>query len=132
MQSVNRPLSPHLQIYRLPMLAVLSITHRATGVGLCAGALLFIYWLMALAAGPEAFASAQSVLSAWYGLVVIFGFTWALYFHLCNGIRHLMWDMGHGLELESADMSGVVVLITSSVLTILTWFTSYIIAGGGV
>ena len=124
MDSVNRPLSPHLQIYKLPMLALLSITHRATGVALCAGAIIFVYWLAALAAGPDAYARAQVLLMGWFGQLVIFAFTWALYYHLCNGIRHLVWDMGYGLDIESADRSGIKVLWASAILTVLTWLFS--------
>ncbi|NKC13531.1 MAG: succinate dehydrogenase, cytochrome b556 subunit [Gammaproteobacteria bacterium] len=130
MQSANRPLSPHLQIYRLPMLAILSITHRVTGVALCAGALLLVYWLAALAGGPQTFATAHSIMTSWLGLLMIIGFSWALYYHLCNGIRHLVWDTGHGLTLESAGVSGWMVLAASVLLTLFTWLISYALSGG--
>lgn len=131
MQSANRPLSPHLQVYKLPMLALLSITHRLTGVALCAGSLILVYWLMALAAGPQAYAAAQAVLTSAPGYIVLFGFTWALYFHLCNGIRHLFWDVGRGLDLEDADASGKAVVIVSVLATVLTWLLSHALPGGG-
>jgi succinate dehydrogenase / fumarate reductase, cytochrome b subunit len=130
MQPVNRPLSPHLQIYRLPMLALISITHRITGVALCAGTVILVYWLVALAAGPEAYASAHTVLTSTLGQIILFGFSWALYFHLCNGVRHLVWDVGMGLDVEAADASGRMVIIVSALLTIFTWIFTYALSGG--
>ncbi len=129
MRPVNRPLSPHLTIYRLPMLALLSITHRITGVALTAGTLILVYWLLALAAGPDAYADASAVFGSVFGQIVLFGFSWALYYHLCNGIRHLVWDIGKGLDLESADSSGVIVLGASVLLTVLTWISAYALGG---
>jgi succinate dehydrogenase / fumarate reductase cytochrome b subunit len=131
MPSANRPMSPHLQVYKLPLLALLSITHRVTGVALCAGTLILVYWLVSLAGGPEAHASAHAVLSSVPGLIVMFGFTWALYFHFCNGIRHLVWDTGRGLSLESADRSGQIAAIGSVLLTIFTWIFAFALSGGG-
>ena len=129
MRPVNRPLSPHLTIYRLPMLALLSITHRITGVALAAGTLILVYWLLALAAGPDAYADASAVFGSVFGQIVLFGFSWALYYHLCNGIRHLVWDIGKGLDLESADSSGIIVLGASVLLTVLTWISAYALGG---
>lgn len=129
MRPVNRPLSPHLTIYRLPMLALLSITHRITGVALTAGTLILVYWLLALAAGPDAYADASAVFGSVFGQIVLFGFSWALYYHLCNGIRHLVWDIGKGLDLESADSSGIIVLGASVLLTVLTWISAYALGG---
>ncbi len=129
MRPVNRPLSPHLTIYRLPMLALLSITHRITGVALTAGTLILVYWLLALAAGPDAYADASAVFGSVFGQIVLFGFSWALYYHLCNGIRHLVWDIGKGLDLESADSSGVIVLGAAVLLTVLTWISAYALGG---
>lgn len=129
MRPVNRPLSPHLTIYRLPMLALLSITHRITGVALTAGTLILVYWLLALAAGPDAYADASAVFGSVLGQIVLFGFSWALYYHLCNGIRHLVWDIGKGLDLESADSSGIIVLGASVLLTVLTWISAYALGG---
>ena len=129
MQPVNRPLSPHLTIYRLPMLALLSITHRITGVALTVGTLILVYWLLALAAGPDAYADASAVFGSVFGQIVLFGFSWAMYYHLCNGMRHLVWDIGKGLDLESADSSGVIVLGASVLLTVLTWISAYALGG---
>ena len=121
MISSKQPLSPHLQIYRLPFIVVMSITHRATGVGLIAGALLLVYWLVAAASGRETYGDAQRLLGSTSGTVVLFLFTWALYYHMANGIRHLAWDLGYGFKLESADRSGIIVIAASLVLTVLTW-----------
>ena len=130
MQPVNRPLSPHLQIYRLPMLALLSITHRVTGVALTAGTAILVYWLIALASGPEAYSSAHGVLTSLFGQVILFSFSCALFFHLCNGIRHLFWDVGMGLDVEAADASGRMVILGSTLLTIFTWIFGYALSGG--
>jgi succinate dehydrogenase cytochrome b subunit len=121
MISDKRPLSPHLQVYRLPFIVMMSITHRLTGVGLVAGALLLVYWLVAAANGPAAYADAQRLLGSLVGKLFLFLWTWALFYHMANGIRHLAWDLGYGFELESADRSGMSVVIVSVVLTILTW-----------
>jgi succinate dehydrogenase / fumarate reductase cytochrome b subunit len=121
MISDKRPLSPHLQVYRLPFIVMMSITHRMTGVGLVAGALLLVYWLVAAANGPAAYADAQRLLGSLVGKLFLFLWTWALFYHMANGIRHLAWDLGYGFELESADRSGMSVVIVSVVLTILTW-----------
>ena len=117
-----RPLSPHLQVYRPQLTSVLSITHRATGVALAVGTLLLVWWLVAAATGPEAFATAQSFIGSWLGLLLLLGWTASLFFHLCNGIRHLFWDAGKGFELKTTYASGWVVLAATVVLTVLAWF----------
>ncbi len=117
----KRPMSPHVQIYKLPLTALLSISHRITGVALSVGSLFLIWVLASAAVGPESFAGAQAILSSWFGYLVLFGFSAALYFHLCTGIRHLLWDAGLGLDLESADKSGKALLAAAVVLTLLTW-----------
>jgi succinate dehydrogenase / fumarate reductase cytochrome b subunit len=124
MAESNRPLSPHLQIYRPQLTSVLSITHRATGVALTLGLLLLVYWLLALAAGPESYSSARDLLASWIGKMVLFGFSFALFYHLCNGIRHLFWDAGWGFELDSAYASGWAVVAVSAALTVLTWIVA--------
>jgi succinate dehydrogenase / fumarate reductase cytochrome b subunit len=125
MATQSRPLSPHLQVYRPQLTSVLSITHRATGVFLCIGTLVLAYWLVALAGGPEAFAAAQGVLGSWLGRLVLFLWTLALFYHLCNGIRHLFWDAGIGLELEQAYATGKAVVGVSAGLTVLSWIIAY-------
>src|SRR5689334_21637940 len=95
----NRPLSPHLQIYRHQLTSVLSILHRITGVALAVGTILLVYCLIAAASGPEAFVVATSIIGSWIGLILLFGWTFALFFHLANGLRHLFWDARLGFEL---------------------------------
>ena len=121
MTTDRRPLSPHLQVYRPQLTSVLSILHRATGIGLAAGTLLLTYWLAALAAGPQSYATAERVLGSKLGLLLLFLWSWALFYHLCNGIRHLCWDAGYGFDIPSVNKSGKAVAIASTVLTFLFW-----------
>lgn len=121
MAQAERPLSPHIQIYRWPLTMALSIVHRVTGAGLALGLILVTWWLLALASGPEAFATVQAVMGSWFGILVLFLWTLALYFHLGNGVRHLMWDAGYGFEVDVARNSGIAVLVFAGVMTILTW-----------
>lgn len=127
----KRPLSPHLQVYRPQITSVLSILHRATGIALGLGALLLAWWLIAAAAGPGPFAVAQAFFGAWFGRLVLFGFTLALFFHLFNGIRHLVWDAGHGFDLPTVTKSGWAVLIAAVVVTLAVWAMGYAILGLG-
>ncbi len=120
----NRPLSPHLQVYKLPLPAVLSIIHRGTGVVLAIGTLLVTYWLAALAGGEESFNSTNAILGSWFGKLVLFGWSWALFYHLSNGIRHLMWDTGFGFDLPTTYLTGKIVIAASFVLTILLWLVA--------
>jgi succinate dehydrogenase / fumarate reductase cytochrome b subunit len=122
-----RPLSPHLQVYRPQITSVLSITHRISGVALGAGALLLTWWLVAAVEGPESFNEVQAVIGSWYGRLLIFGFTLAFFFHLSNGVRHLFWDLGYGLELRSVYRSGWVVMVLTLVLTLFSWLLGYAI-----
>lgn len=126
----QRPLSPHLQVYRPQITSVLSITHRATGVFLAAGTLVVVYWLYALAAGPQAYAAALAVLGSLPLQLVLFGWTWAMFYHLANGIRHLFWDAGMGYELEDAARSGWMVIVASVVFTIIAWLMGPGLFGG--
>jgi succinate dehydrogenase / fumarate reductase, cytochrome b subunit len=125
-----RPLSPHLQIYRPQLTSVLSILHRLTGILLGAGAVALVAWLVAAACGPDAFACAQAVFGSIPGRLLLFGFTLSLVYHLLNGIRHLVWDTGRGLELDAVYMSGRLVVAGAVVLTIAIWIAGYA-AGGG-
>ncbi len=117
----RRPLSPHLQVYKPQLTSVLSISHRITGVALAAGTLLLAWWLIAAATGPEAFATVQGFLGSWLGYLILFGFSYALMYHLCNGIRHLFWDAGYGFELETVYRSGWATVIASAALTVIAW-----------
>ena len=121
MRTDPRPLSPHLQIYRPQLTSVLSIVHRATGVALSIGTLLLVWWLVAAANGPDAYDNVQRFLGSWIGLVLLFGWSLALFYHLCNGLRHLWWDTGHGLDLPSVYASGWAVLAATAVLTLVAW-----------
>ena len=121
----SRPLSPHLQVYRLPLPALMSISHRATGVLLAAGSLVLVYWLAAVASGPDAFADAQALLGSLPGRALLLLLTFSLFYHLGNGIRHLFWDAGLGFELRTAHASGVAVIAAAVVLTLAAWALGY-------
>jgi succinate dehydrogenase / fumarate reductase, cytochrome b subunit len=127
MASRPRPLSPHLQIYRLPLTVVLSISHRITGAFLTLGATVFVIMLAAAAAGPQAYAAVHSHVAGWYGQLILFLFTLALFFHFCNGIRHLAWDAGYGYEYPTVNQTAYVALAASAVLTILVWIAAIVV-----
>ncbi len=130
MATDNRPLSPHLQIYKPQISSVLSILHRLTGIALALGTLLLVWWLIAVATGPTAFADVQDFIGSIVGRLLLLGWTYALFYHLCNGIRHLVWDAGWGFELNVATASGWLVVVASIVLTVICWVTGYVILGG--
>jgi succinate dehydrogenase cytochrome b subunit len=117
----NRPLSPHLQIYRWQLTSVLSILHRAAGIALSAGAILLVWWLVAAAAGKGAYANVQHFLKSPLGVALLFGWSAALFYHLCNGIRHLVWDSGRGFELPTAYRTGWLVIAGTILLTAAAW-----------
>jgi len=121
MSNNNHPVSPHLQIYRLPLTALLSITHRITGVILAIGSLLLVWLLSAAAHSAEYYAMLATHLQAWYGQVFLLGFLFSLYLHFCSGIRHLFWDVGYGFELETVDLTARLVIVMALVLTAATW-----------
>ena len=123
--SRSRPLSPHLQIYRLPISALISISHRVAGVLLAVGSLVLVYWLVAVASGPDAFADAQALLGSVVGRVLLLALTLALFYHLANGIRHLFWDAGFGFEPRTVRASGMLVIVASIVLTLVAWALGY-------
>lgn len=116
----NRPLSPHLQAYRLPLAAVTSIMTRITGHALVAGIVLIVWWLVAAVTSPGAFACADWVVRSWLGFIVLTGAMWALWFHLLAGVRHLFYDAGYGMEIESARKSSQALIAGSVVLAVLT------------
>lgn len=119
----SRPLSPFMlgQYYRFQWTSLLSFGHRITGIGLSLGTLLLTGWLVALAGGPQRYAVYSAHLTAWYGQVLLFGWSWALMYHLCNGIRHLFWDIGRGFDLKTAERSGYAVVVVSLTLTAAAW-----------
>jgi len=116
----NRPLSPHLTIYRPQLNSITSILTRITGNALLIGALLVVWWFLAASSGPEYFAVADAVLTSWFGDLVLFGSTWALWYHTLAGVRHLIWDNAAMLDLKSAETLSWVVIIGSVLLTVLT------------
>lgn len=116
----NRPLSPHLTIYRPQMSSITSIFVRLTGIGLTLGFLLIVWWLLAAATGPGYFAFVDGLLTSWLGILVMVVSLWALWYHFLGGVRHLIWDMGYGFEIKTADMMGYVMIGGSFVLTLLT------------
>lgn len=121
MKQGNRPLSPHLQVYRPQLTSILSITHRATGVFLALGTLMLVCWLTAVAGGEQHFNGVQDFFGAWYMKALWFLWSAALFYHLCNGIRHLFWDAGYGFDIPTVYASGYGVLIATAILTLAAW-----------
>lgn len=117
----NRPISPHLSVYKLQATMVMSGLHRITGLGLVMGIPLFAWWILAIAAGPEYFAVTQWFWGAWYGKLCLFGWTFSLFYHLSNGIRHLLWDIGVGLTVPGIKTGGWIMAGSAVALTLLTW-----------
>jgi succinate dehydrogenase / fumarate reductase cytochrome b subunit len=114
----QRPLSPHLTIYRWPVTMMTSITHRATGVALSVGAIVLAWWLISISNGPEGWESFHAIWDTPLGLLVMFGFTWALVYHFLNGIRHLAWDLGYGFPKQTSERNSVIVIALSVVLAV--------------
>lgn len=127
--STDRPLSPHLQVYRPQITSILSILHRVTGVALTAGTLLLAWWLVAAAYGPEEFANIQGFIGSWIGQLVLWGFTFSMFYHLGNGVRHLAWDFGYGFELAHVRASGLAVLAFAGAATLVTLVAAYAVGG---
>lgn len=121
----NRPLSPHLQIYRLIPTMAMSILHRITGGALYVGTLLVVWWLIAAASGEHYYSWVMWFMGTWFGRLVLFGYTWALLHHLLGGLRHLMWDAGYGFEKEFSTKLARANLIGSIVLTLAVWIIGY-------
>jgi len=128
---VARPLSPHLQIYRMTLTMAMSIIHRLTGGALYLGTLLLAWWLIAAASGPTAFGTAQWFLSSFLGRLILFGYTWALLHHMLGGIRHFIWDLGYGFGPSDREWLTRATLIGSVGLTLLVWMVGYFGLGGG-
>jgi succinate dehydrogenase / fumarate reductase cytochrome b subunit len=125
----ERPMSPHLQVYKLPLTAKLSVLHRGTGAILFFGFILLSILLVLAMSGAESWSYAQAFLSSWLGYLALLGFSFSLYYHLCNGIRHLLWDIGYGFSLEQTQKSGLYVIAAAIGLTVLTWLVALV---GGV
>ena len=116
----NRPLSPHLSIYRMAITMLVSILNRITGAGMALAAILIVWWLMASASGADYFATVDGFLTSWFGLLILVGSLWALWFHFLGGLRHLFMDFGLGYEIKTVNMTGWIVAVGSVVLTILS------------
>jgi succinate dehydrogenase / fumarate reductase cytochrome b subunit len=129
MANTQRPLSPHLQIYKRQVQMVTSIVHRATGIALAVGSLLVVAGLMQLAAGEESFNRFREIIGSPIGMILLLGWTWALFYHLCNGIRHLIQDAGLGYEIPQFIRSSWLTVLGSIVLTVLVW--TYVLMAGG-
>ena len=127
-QSAGRPLSPFMlgQYYRFQLTSALSLLHRVTGVGLSVGTVLLVGWLVALAGGPWTYATFARHLTAWYGQLLLFGWSWALLYHMCNGVRHLVWDLGSGYSLAVVYRTGYAVAALSVLLTAAAWGVAYV------
>ena len=126
---VERPLSPHLTIYRWPLPMAMSIAHRITGCGLYFGTLLMAWWLIAAGAGPNAYSKVGAFIGSFVGRLILFGYTWALIHHMLGGIRHLIWDTGHGFGPERESLA-LMTAVGSIGLTALLWVVGYLVMGG--
>jgi len=121
MNDFKNPLSPHLQIYRWHISSLLSITHRISGVVNLLALILIFFWLIALSLGENNYESFLLLINSFFGKFILIGFTWSMIFHLLSGARHLVWDLGYGFEIKTANISGIIVIISSLALTIIFW-----------
>tara|TARA_X000000368_G_C22531255_1_gene493619 strand:- start:158 stop:544 length:387 start_codon:yes stop_codon:yes gene_type:complete len=121
MNDSKNPLSPHLQIYRWHISSLLSITHRIVGVINLLALILIFFWLTALSFGENSYELFLLIINSFFGKFILIGFTWSMNFHLLSGIRHLVWDLGYGFEIKTANISGIIVIITSLVVTVIFW-----------
>ena len=128
--SAERPLSPHLSIYKPMLTTMMSIVHRITGFGLYFGTLLVAWWLIAAASSPNAYAGIGSFMSSFFGRIILFGYTWALMHHMLGGIRHFIWDTGHGFGPHEREWLAVASLVGSISLTVVIWIIGYLFMGG--
>ena len=124
MNDSKNPLSPHLQIYRWHISSLLSITHRISGVINLLALILIFFWLIFLSSGENNYESFLLIINSFIGKFILIGFTWSMSFHLLSGIRHLVWDLGYGFEIRTANITGVIVIISSLALTIIFWLFS--------
>jgi len=123
----NRPLSPHMQVYRWPVTMLMSILHRITGGALYFGTLLLAAWLIAAASGPRAFDTVNAIYGSWFGLLVLFGYSWVLIHHMLGGLRHFVWDVGAGFSKPARDNLARLNLLGSVVLTVLLWIVVFLV-----
>ena len=122
MNDLKNPLSPHLQIYRWHISSLLSITHRISGVINLLALILIFFWLIFLSLGENNYQSFLLIINSFIGKFILIGFTWSMSFHLLSGIRHLVWDFGYGFELKTSNITGLIVIFGSFILTILTYY----------
>ena len=122
-----RPLSPHLQIYRPMLTMMMSIAHRITGIALYAGTLMLAWYLIAAASNARSFDTAARFLGSWFGLLILFGFTWALFHHLLGGIRHFIWDAGYGMDHPEREWLAQATLFGGIGLTVLVWILVFVL-----
>ena len=127
---VERPLSPHLFIYKPMLTTAMSIVHRITGAGRYFGTLLVAWWLLAAATSPNAYAGIGGFMSSFFGRLILFGYTWALMHHMLGGIRHFIWDIGRGFGPQEREWLAIATLVGSIILTIVIWIVGYLFAGG--
>ncbi|MDI4656934.1 succinate dehydrogenase, cytochrome b556 subunit [Xanthobacter autotrophicus] len=128
-QRIDRPLSPHLQIYRPLFTMMMSIVHRITGVGLYFGTAILVWWLLAAATSPSAFEAFRSVAGSPIGLIVLFGYTWALLHHAFGGVRHFIWDFIHGFGPQERVLLAKASLAASVALTVILWVVGLAVKG---
>jgi succinate dehydrogenase / fumarate reductase cytochrome b subunit len=128
-EAPERPLSPHIQIYRWPLPMMMSILHRLTGAGLYFGTLLMAWWLIAAGNGPNAYSKVGAFVGSFFGRLILFGYTWALIHHMLGGIRHLIWDTGHGFGPHDRETLSLMTAVGSIGLTVLLWVIGYLIMG---
>ena len=121
MKDNKNPISPHLQIYRWHISSLLSITHRISGVINLLALILIFFWLLILSFGESNYELFLIVINSFFGKFILIGFTWSMCFHILSGVRHLVWDMGYGFEIKTANISGIILIIFSLVLTIVFW-----------
>jgi succinate dehydrogenase / fumarate reductase, cytochrome b subunit len=125
-----RPLSPHLQVYKMTLTLLMSGFHRVTGMALYFGILLLAWWLIAAASGPNAYANVEWFMGSLIGRLVLFGYTWALLHHALGGIRHLIWDTLSGFEPAEREMLALATIVGSASLTLVVWVVGYLAMGG--
>ncbi len=121
MNDSKNPLSPHIQIYRWHISSLLSITHRISGVVNLLALILIFFWLVVLSLGENNYDLFLLIINSFFGKFILIGFTWSMIFHLLSGARHLVWDLGYGFEIKIANISGIIVIISSLILTIIFW-----------
>jgi succinate dehydrogenase / fumarate reductase cytochrome b subunit len=125
--TAERPLSPHLEVYTLSLTMIMSGLHRITGMVLCLGILLLVWWLVALSGDAGSFQTAANVLGSWFGRLVIFGFSWTLFHHLLGGVRHAIWDTGRGMDHPEREQLALATIIGSLAITALVWLVAFMI-----